>query len=104
MVEKKAVNRKKDLTFLVVGLIIVLLVNYIGSFAFERFDLTSEKRYTLSETSKDLANNIDDIIYVKVYLEGDFPSEFKRLQIETLKFLEELSSKNNNIKNYRRIT
>ena len=37
-----------------------------------------------------MINNIDDIIYVKIYLEGDFPSEFKRLQIETLQFLEEL--------------
>ena len=69
MVEKSAVNRKKDLTFLIIGFIIVLLVNYVGSFAFHRFDLTSEKRYTLSETSKELAGNIDDIIYVKVYLE-----------------------------------
>ena len=79
----------KDLTFLIVGLIIVLLVNYVGSFAFERFDLTSEKRYTLSNTSKELANSIDDIIYVKVYLEGDFPASYKRLRDETKEMLEQ---------------
>ena len=95
MVEKKAVNRKKDLTFLVVGLIIVLLVNYIGSFAFERFDLTSEKRFTLSETSKDLASNIDDIIYVKVYLDGDFPAGYKRLRDETKEMLDEFRAYSN---------
>ncbi|PCI94243.1 MAG: gliding motility-associated ABC transporter substrate-binding protein GldG [Flavobacteriales bacterium] len=95
MVEKKAVNRKKDLTFLVVGLIIVLLVNYIGSFAFERFDLTSEKRFTLSETSKDLASNIDDVIYVKVYLEGDFPAGYKRLRDETKEMLDEFRAYSN---------
>ncbi|MDB4533729.1 gliding motility-associated ABC transporter substrate-binding protein GldG [Vicingaceae bacterium] len=95
MVEKKAVNRKKDLTFLIVGLILVLLVNYVGSFAFERFDLTSEKRYTLSDTSKELAENIDDIIYVKVYLEGEFPAGYKRLRDETKEMLDEFRAYSN---------
>lgn len=95
MVEKNAINRKKDTTFLIIGLIIVILVNYIGSFAFERFDLTSEKRYTLSETSKELAENIDDIIYVKVYLEGDFPAPFKRLRDETKEMLDEFRAYSN---------
>ncbi|NQX97698.1 MAG: gliding motility-associated ABC transporter substrate-binding protein GldG, partial [Flavobacteriales bacterium] len=95
MVERNAVNRKKDLTFLVIGIVIVLLVNYVGSFAFERFDLTSEKRYTLSETSKDLADNIDDIIYVKVYLEGDFPASYKRLRDETKEMLDEFRAYSN---------
>jgi len=95
MVEKSAVNRKKDLTFLIIGLAIIILANYIGSFAFERFDLTSEKRYTLSETSKELANNIDDIIYVKVYLEGEFPANYKRLRDETKEMLDEFRAYSN---------
>ncbi|PCJ25851.1 MAG: gliding motility-associated ABC transporter substrate-binding protein GldG [Flavobacteriales bacterium] len=95
MVEKNAVNRKKDIIFLIIGIIIIILVNYIGSFAFERFDLTSEKRYTLSETSKDLARNLDDIVYVKVYLEGDFPAGFKRLRDETKEMLDEFRAYSN---------
>tara|TARA_B100000809_G_scaffold47690_1_gene42355 strand:- start:14193 stop:15935 length:1743 start_codon:yes stop_codon:yes gene_type:complete len=95
MVEKSAVNRKKDLTFLIVGLIIILLVNYVGSFAFERFDLTSEKRFTLSKTSQELAENIDDIIYVKVYLEGEFPAGYKRLRDETKEMLDEFRAYSN---------
>ncbi len=95
MVEKSAVNRKKDLTFLIIGLLIVLMINYVGSFAFERFDLTSEKRYTLSDTSKELARNIDDIIYVKVYLEGDFPAGYKRLRDETKEMLDEFRAYSN---------
>jgi len=89
MVEKKHANRKKDLTTLIVGLVIIVLFNFIGSFAFERFDLTTEKRYTLSETSKNLASDLDDIIYVKVYLEGEFPAGFKRLRDETQLMLDE---------------
>ena len=95
MVEKSAVNRKKDLTFMIVGLIIILLVNYVGSFAFERFDLTSEKRFTLSKTSQELAENIDDIIYVKVYLEGEFPAGYKRLRDETKEMLDEFRAYSN---------
>lgn len=95
MVEKNTINRKKDTTLLVIGLIIIILVNYIGSFAFERFDLTSEKRYTLSETSKKLAENIDDIIYVKVYLEGEFPAPYKRLRDETKEMLDEFRAYSN---------
>ncbi len=89
MVKKSTVNRKKDLTFLVIGIIIIILVNFIGSFAFKRFDLTSEKRYTLSETSEKLASNLDDIVFVKVYLEGEFPAGFKRLRDETKEMLDE---------------
>ncbi len=95
MVEKQAVNRKKDLTFLVAGIIIIILANYIGSFAFERFDLTSEKRYTLSDTSKELAENLKDVIYVKVYLEGEFPAGFKRLRDETKEMLDEFRAYSN---------
>ena len=89
MVKKSTVNRKKDLTFLVIGIIIIILINFIGSFAFKRFDLTSEKRYTLSETSEKLASNLDDIVFVKVYLEGEFPAGFKRLRDETKEMLDE---------------
>ena len=35
---------------------------------------------------------------VKVYLQGEFPAEFKRLQIETKQFLEELRAENSNLK------
>ena len=89
MVSSNAVNRKKDITFLMMGILIIILSNYIGSFVFERFDLTSENRYTLSETSEKLASNLDDIVYVKVYLEGEFPAGFKRLRDETKEMLDE---------------
>lgn len=89
MVKQKHTNRKRDLTTLLVGVVIVILVNFIGSFAFHRFDLTAENRYTISETSKDLAAKLDDIVYVKVYLEGEFPAGFKRLRDETKEMLDE---------------
>ena len=72
-----------------------MLANYVGSFAFKRFDLTSENRYTLSETSKELAEKLDDIIYVKIYLEGKFPANYKRLRDETKEMLDEFRAYSN---------
>ena len=95
MVEKNTTNRKKDLTFLSVIIIIIVLLNYVGSFVFERFDLTAEKRYSLSETSKGLAKNLDDILFVKVYLEGEFPAGLKRLRDETKEMLDEFRAYSN---------
>ncbi|MBU2465772.1 MAG: Gldg family protein, partial [Bacteroidetes bacterium] len=73
------------------GLIIslIVVVNIIGSYVFTRFDLTSEKRYTLSQASKDILNSLDDYVYFRVYLEGDFPAGFKKLRRETREMLDE---------------
>ena len=88
--ENKRKNLKKNqiIAFLVT-VAIVILVNVIGSYVFTRFDLTSEKRYTLSLTTKEILNNLDDYVYFKVYLEGDFPAGFKKLRRETKEMLDE---------------
>ena len=75
----------------------ILLVNFIASKIFTRFDLTQDKRYTLSDVSKNIVANLDETLYINVYLEGEFPTEFQRLQIETRQFLEELQAENTNI-------
>lgn len=82
-------NKKRDLVNLVLSITIIVLLNIIGSFVFERFDLTSEKRYTLSPATVEMLENLDDIVYVKVYLEGEFPAGFKRLRNETREMLDE---------------
>ena len=80
--------------FLIIGLI---AINVINQSFYQRFDLTEDQRYTFSETTKTILSKIDKPLFITVYLEGDFPSEFKRLQVETLQYLEELSAKNSNI-------
>lgn len=61
-------------------LLIVLLINIIGQRLYTRIDLTTEKRYTLSKATTGLLRNLDDVVYVQVYLEGKFPAGFKRLR------------------------
>ena len=71
------------------GLVIIALVNIIGSYMFTRIDLTSEKRYSLSDETKELLRDLDDYVFFRVYLEGDFPAGFKRLRNATKEMLDE---------------
>ena len=91
--EHKKPNLKNLLT--IIGILVV--VNFAGNFFFKRFDLTADKRYTLSETSLDIIKEVKEPLYVDVFLEGNFPGEFKKLQTETQQLLEELKSQNSNI-------
>ena len=88
--ENKRKNLKKSqLISFVLTLVLIVVINIIGSFVFTRFDLTSEKRYTLSDTTKETLKNLNDYVYFKVYLEGDFPAGFKKLRRETKEMLDE---------------
>ena len=86
--KRKSLKKNQIVSFLITVLI-VLVLNVIGSFVFTRFDLTSEKRYTLSPTTKEILGNLNDYVYFKVYLEGDFPAGFKKLRRETKEMLDE---------------
>ncbi|MFI0431186.1 gliding motility-associated ABC transporter substrate-binding protein GldG [Mariniflexile sp. HMF6888] len=89
---------KKRLKHIAILLIALIAINYISSLAFKRFDLTEDKRYTLSEATINIIKNVGSPIEIDVFLSGeDFPSEFRRLQNETKQLLEEFSSENNNI-------
>ncbi|WBL23552.1 gliding motility-associated ABC transporter substrate-binding protein GldG [Zunongwangia sp. HRR-M8] len=76
---------------------ILIAINFAASQFFERLDLTQDKRYTLSEASEEIIKDIEEPIIIDVFLKGDFPSEFKRLQSETRQILEEYTAKNHNI-------
>jgi len=92
------VNKKSNISKISLLIVGLLLLNFISNKVYTRFDLTQDKRYTLSEPTIDILSEIENTIVVKVYLQGDFPTEFKRLQIETRQLLEELKSENKNLK------
>ncbi len=87
-------RRRRDIVGFGMLLIIVLLINFIASLSFFRIDLTSEKRFSLSDVTIDLLESFEDQIYVKVYLEGDFPAGFQRLRRETKQMLDEFRAYN----------
>jgi len=88
--EQKNSKKRNDLTKLALSIVILVLCNYLGSFLFHRFDLTSEKRYTLSEQSKDIAKNLKSTAFFKVYLGGKLGAAgFVRLRDEFKEILDE---------------
>ncbi len=82
---------KKVLSFSV-PILFVLLVNILFSKLDFRIDITEDKKHSLSEETKHIINDLEDVIFVKVYLDGDFPSEFKYLQTELLSLLSTFKS------------
>ncbi len=83
---------------IVITLVSVVILSFIGNSFFNRFDLTSDHRFTLSTATEDLIMDAAVPVVIDVLLEGNFPSEFKRLQSETTQLLEEFNSLNPNIK------
>lgn len=81
--------KRNNILQLVYGLVIILALNIIGQYVYTRLDLTSEKRYSLSPATKELLKDLDEYVFFKVYLEGEFPAGFKRLRNETREMLNE---------------
>ena len=71
---------------------IVVLVNVISSFIHTSIDLTGDKRYTLTNPTKELLETVDEQIYIRILLDGKFPAGFKRLKSATQEILEDFRS------------
>jgi len=89
--------RNTNLSGLLLGLLIILLANIISTYLSFRLDLTAEKRYTLSPATKKMLSEINDLVFFRVYLYGDYPAGFKRLERETRDMLNEFRAFNKNI-------
>ena len=94
MMKEVQKNSLKKLGFLAIGL---FLLNFASYYIYKRFDVTQDKRYTLSETTKKIIDGVDSPLIIDVFLEGNFPADFKKLQTETRQLLEEFSAYNSNI-------
>lgn len=82
--------KNKSISQLVLVLAFIFLINFIGSFFYTRIDLTSEKRYTLSEITQTYLQELDDVIFFKIYLEGDeLPPGLERLKQSIKEMLNE---------------
>jgi len=86
---KKFISRFLLLVILLAG------INWLASLIFFRWDLTEDKRYTISDATKQLLGNLDRNIIVNVYLSGDFPPGFERLESATRETLEEFKTYSN---------
>jgi len=90
--------KQRSIKQLAITVAVLVVLNVAGAFIFKRLDLTKDKRYTLSETSLNLVESVNEPLYIDVFLEGDFPGEFKRLQDETRQLLQEFTAYNPDVK------
>ena len=73
-------------------IVAIAVVCVVSEKFFFRLDLTSEKRYTLSDNTKRLLKNLDKEIEVTIYLDGDLNSGFLRLRKATKELLDEFDA------------
>lgn len=70
-----------------VFILLIILTNILVSFTDFSLDLTADGKHSISEESIKTLEKVDDIVFIKVYLEGVFPAEFKHLHSEVLNLL-----------------
>ena len=66
-----------------------------------RFDLTEEKRYTVSDATKSLLNSLDQEVLFEIYLAGDLPSNFIRFQKSISEMLDQFATESSNLVRYK---
>ncbi len=92
-------TNKKNITQLLYIILTIIVLNFLGNILYKRLDMTHDKRYTLSQETKEVLKEVNQPLEFTVLLQGnDFPSEFKRLQQETKQLLEEFRDINSNIR------
>lgn len=82
-------TRTQSIYVLIFVIGFLLILNVLSSFTNYSFDLTEEKRYTLTTSTTRMLNGLKDNIYIEVFLEGSFPAGFKRLQESTKDILDQ---------------
>lgn len=85
-----AINRRKKYLQRAIAVVGVLVgINIIAAYFHTRWDLTAEKRYTLTSSTRTLLRELDSTVTIEVFLKGDYPASFRRLAESTQELLEE---------------
>src|SRR5215467_12035599 len=83
-------KKKLSSNFNLLVLILILFgINLLASAFHFRIDLTREKRYTLSNATKDLLRNLDEQVRIDVFFKGNYPAGFKKIVNSVQEFLQE---------------
>lgn len=82
-------KRWEDILTFLIAVVIVILANILSSRNFFRVDLTEEKRFSISEATKNLLMELDDVVYVEIYLDGNLPPAWERMKNAIVETLEE---------------
>ena len=84
----------QNIKIILAGLVIFVGINLLAPYLYTRWDLTQDRRYTLSETSKNILQKAENTLIIDVFLAGELPPDFRKLQSETRQLLEEYAAVN----------
>lgn len=90
----KLFQHKYGIWLAVLALLVVL---YFSSQFSYRYDLTAEKRHSVTNATKSLLKNLDSVVTVRVFLTGDLPADYKKLSQATKDLLDEFKSLSGNL-------
>ena len=90
-------KRTQALIMVALAAFILLIINILANTFNGHIDLTEEKRFTLTEPTKKMVKELNDVVFVRVLLDGKFPASFKRLQNSTREMLEDFHNMNQNV-------
>lgn len=81
-----------------IGIILLLIgVVILSEFVYKRFDMTADKRYTLTDTTKNILSKIDKPLKINVLLDGQLSGDYRTLKNEISFLLDEFRNINPNI-------
>ncbi|MFK7810255.1 MAG: gliding motility-associated ABC transporter substrate-binding protein GldG [Saprospiraceae bacterium] len=76
----------------VLAIAIFAFLMVVSNYIYTSFDMTEEQRFTLTKPTKELLKGLDDVVFVEVLLDGEFPAGFKRLQTAVKELLDDFRS------------
>lgn len=82
---------KKNIRVFLIAIVGIIVLNVLSAYVFFRLDLTSEKRYSISENTKKLLGGLTKDTQVRVYLDGDLNPSFLRLKKASGELLDEFA-------------
>lgn len=97
---KERGTKAKDLFLMSIVAACIIVAVIIGSIQYVRIDLTTEKRHSLTESTTELLDGLEDNLYIKVYLAGELPADVEKLREATQYFLDNLRAISPNLVNY----
>lgn len=91
-------NKKSSTIYsLIIILGVLVLINILASRFFARMDLTADKRYTLSDATKEILKEIDEPVTITAYFSEDLPPEVGKVKEEFKDMLIEYTNRSNGI-------
>ncbi len=94
-------NKKLKNIWWIALLAALIIINFLAAQFHYRFDLTEEKRYSITKPTKELLSSVENELQIDVFLKGEFPAGFRKLSNTTKEFLSVLKESNPSKINYR---